>query len=267
MRPGRASRLGLGYRVRIIRVFARTEFKLKYADSVLGYFWSLAKPLIYFATLWVVFSRIFHTGIPKFGLYLIIGVVLFTYMSDAVSACLPSIVSRGTVLRRISFPSIAIPLGSLASSTMTFALNLVVVGVFVAVAGIAPTGEWVLIVPLLLEFVVFVLGFALIVSSLYVRFRDVGQIWDVLATVMLYTSAIMYPMAILPSWLQSIVGVNPLVQVTQGVRRIVFAHDAATKAQVTLPQPAVYGVLIAFALLAVGYWLHRREAPRFPEVA
>ena len=70
----------------MVRVFARTEFKLKYADSALGYFWSLAKPLIYFATLWVVFNRIFRTGIPYFGLYLIVGVVLFTYMSDAVSA-------------------------------------------------------------------------------------------------------------------------------------------------------------------------------------
>jgi ABC-2 type transport system permease protein len=119
----------------------------------------------------------------------------------------------------------------------------------------------------LLEFAIFVVGLALIASSLYVRFRDIGQIWDVLAMVMLYTSAIMYPMAILPQWLQSIVGLNPLVQVTQGIRRALFSSNPPAQAQVIIPQPAIYGVLIALALLAVGYWLHRREAPRFPEVA
>jgi ABC-2 type transport system permease protein len=250
-----------------VRVFARTEFKLKYAGSILGYFWSLAKPLIYFAVLWVVFSRLFRTGIPNFGLYLIVGVVLFTYMSDGVAAALPAIVSRGSVLRRISFPSIAIPLGSLASATMTFALNLVAVAVFVAFAGEAPRLRWLLLIPLLIEFIAFVLAIALIVSSLYVRFRDIGQIWEVVSTVMLYTSAIMYPIGILPAWARGIVGFNPLVQVTQNARRQLFSDDPRALAAIHAPQPTVYPVLITVALLVVGVWLHSREAPRFPEIA
>lgn len=266
-RPVRPFGNEVAYRARIVRVFARTEFKVKYAGSVLGYFWSLAKPLIYFAVLWVVFSRLFRTGIPNFGLYLIVGVVLFTYMSDGVAAALPAIVSRGSVLRRISFPSIAIPLGSLASATLTFALNLIAVAVFVAFAGETPRPRWLLLVPLLVEFAVFVVAIALIVSSLYVRFRDIGQIWEVVATVMLYTSAIMYPIRILPAWAQSAVGFNPLVQVTQDARRQLFAGDPRALTQIPAPQPALYPILITAALLLAGVWLHRREAPRFPEIA
>ena len=257
----------VGRHIRIVRVFARTEFKLKYADSVLGYFWSLAKPLIYFAVLWVVFSRLFKTGMEHFGLYLIIGVVLFTYLTDAVAAALPSVVARGSVLRRIAFPSISIPLGSMSASTITFALNSLVVAVYVGLAGESPTPRWLLLVPLLVEYVVFVLGIALIVSSLYVRFRDIGQIWEVVAMVILYTSAIMYPIRILPHWMRSIVGFNPLVQVIQNTRRLLMDNDPLTLAQTHTPHSPVWTVLISLLLLAAGVWLHGREAPRFPELA
>jgi ABC-2 type transport system permease protein len=250
-----------------VRVFARTEFKLKYAGSVLGYFWSLGKPLIYFAVLWVVFGRLFRTGVPHFALYLIIGVVLYTYLSDAVALALPSIVNRGAVLRRISFPSIAIPIGTTVSAGVTFLLNCVVVGVFVGISGITPGVKWLLILPLLLEFFVFTLGVALIFSSLYVRFRDAGQFWDVFSTILLYTSAIMYPIRILPGWAQKVVSVNPLVQVVQDVRRLVLAGDPAARAAVSTSESRIFPILITVALLALGIWLHHRESPRFAEIA
>jgi ABC-2 type transport system permease protein len=266
-RPGRSPRAELLYRARIVRVFARTEFKLKYAGSILGYFWSLAKPLIYFAVLWVVFSRLFKTSMQHFGLYLIIGVVLFTYLTEAVSAALPSIVVRGHVLRRIAFPSIAIPLGTMMASTITFVLNSVIVAVYVGLAGETPTLRWLLLLPLFVEYVAFVLGIALIVSSLFVRFRDIGQIWEVAATVILYTSAIMYPIRILPHWVRSVIGFDPLVQVIQNTRRLLMDNDPVTLAQTHTPHSPVWTVLISLGLLAAGVWLHGREAPRFPELA
>lgn len=264
-------RVGLGpalrYRVRIIGVFARTEFKLKYAGSALGYLWSLTKPLVYFAVLWIVFGRLFRTGIPDFGVYLIVGVVLFTYLSDAVAASLPSIVARGSVLRRIAFPSIAVPLGSVASSTMTFGLNCVAVTVFVAIARLQPHLDWLLLIPLVAEYIVFVVGVCLIFSSLYVRFRDVGQIWEVLTTVILYASAIMYPITILPRWLQSVIAFNPLVQVTQNARRLLLADEPRALARIHLAHGVAAPVGIAVALLVVGLLLHRKEAPHFAEIA
>lgn len=257
----------VAYVARVVRVFARTEFKRKYAGSVLGYFWSLGKPLIYFAVLWIVFGHLFRTGIPDFGLYLIVGIVLFTYLSDAVTSTLTSIVARGAVLRRVAFPSIAIPLGSLASATITFLLNCLCVAIFVAVAGQRPAVRWLVLVPLILEFVLFVTGIALIASSLYVRFRDIGQIWEVIATVLLYSSAIMYPIGVLPSWFRGLVGFNPLVQVVQDARRALFVGDPRALSKIVLPHSSFYGVAVVFVLLAVGLILHRRESPRFAELA
>src|SRR5438128_1736652 len=88
-RPPLADRLA--YQLRVLKVIARVQFKLKYVDSVLGYLWSLAKPLAYFAVLWVVFGRIFNTGVGRFPLYLLTGIVLFTFVVDSVGLALPSI--------------------------------------------------------------------------------------------------------------------------------------------------------------------------------
>ena len=171
----------LAYDARIIGVLSRSEFKLKYAGSLLGYVWSLAKPLTYFTVLWVVFGSIFKSSIDRFPLYLLIGIVLNTFLIDAVSATLPSIVSKGATIRRISFPALVIPVATSLAAAMTFLANCVVVVVFLAVGGVQPGWNWLLLIPLLLELYLFVTAIALIASTLYVRFRDVAQLWEVAA--------------------------------------------------------------------------------------
>lgn len=257
----------LAYRARIVRVLARTEFKLKYAGSVLGYFWSLAKPLLYFSVLWLVFGRLFHSNVPHFPLYLLIGIVLYTFLADAVALTLPSIVIRGSVLRRIAFPSVIIPVATTFSSALTFLLNCLAIVGFIAVSGIAPHLNWLLLIPLVVELYLFVLGLSLVFSSLYVRFRDVGQIWEVLATVILFTSSIMYPIRILPHWGRVASSCNPLVQVIQDSRRLILASDAREEALVGLYVSRAVPLAIVAAVVALGFWLHHRESPRFPELA
>jgi ABC-2 type transport system permease protein len=257
----------LAYRLRTVRVLSRTEFKLKYAGSVLGYFWSLAKPLLYFTVLWLVFDRLFRSAVPEYPLYLLIGIVLYTFVADAVALALPSIVSRGPVLRRIAFPSIVIPVATTVSTAATFLLNSLAVAAFIAVTGIAPRPSWALLLLLVVELYVFALGLALIFASLYVRFRDVGQIWEVLATVLLFTSPTFYPIGILPGWAQHAVSFNPLVQVMQDMRRLILGAEAQIDAFVPVLEPRLYPILIAFGTLALGVILHRGESPKFPEVA
>ncbi len=255
------------YRLRIVRVIARTEFKLKYAGSVLGYFWSLAKPLLYFSVLWVVFGHIFRTDVPHFPLYLLIGIVLYTFLADAVAAALPSVVVRGAVLRRISFPPLVIPVATTLTAGLTFLLNSLAVVVFIAVSGVGPRVDWLLLVPLVLELYLFVLGLALVFSALYVRFRDVGQIWEVMATVLLFSSPIMYPMRILPGWAQKVVSCNPLVQIIQDARRLILSEDARASHLISTAVTRAVPIAAAFATLAIGLWLYRHESPRFPELA
>jgi ABC-2 type transport system permease protein len=256
----------LSYRLRVVRVLARTEFKLKYVGSILGYFWSLAKPLLYFTVLWLVFDRLFSSGIPRYPLYLLIGIVLYTFVADAVALALPSIVNRAGVVRRMAFPSIVIPVATTVSSALTFLLNALAVAAFVAISRILPEPAWLLLIPLALELYVFTLGIALIFASLYVRFRDMGQFWEVLATVFLFTSPTFYPIGILPELGQKIVSLNPLVQVMQDARRLILGGETEIDRFIPLLQPRAYAIAVALGTLGVGIWLHWRESPRFAEV-
>jgi ABC-2 type transport system permease protein len=256
----------LAYNARILGVLSRSEFKLKYAGSVLGYLWSLAKPLLYFAVLWVVFGSVFKPSIHDFGLYLLIGIVLYTWLTDTVGMMLPSILMRSQLLRRIAFPPIVIPLSASVTATMTLAVNLVAVTFFMLFSDVSPGVDWLLIPLLFLELYVFAVGLGLIISTLYVRFRDVGPLWELCAQLLLFASPIMYPITILPSWAEHVAMLNPFVQVIQDVRDIVLGSPSSVEEVL-----GTGGRLIPLAIVAVtfaaGLLLYRRDAPRFAERA
>ncbi len=262
---------GLGDRLtheaRIVHVLARAEFKLKYAGSMLGYLWSLAKPMAYFTVLWVVFGSLFKEGIDHYPLYLLIGIVLNTFLVDAVSLTLPSLVSSGPTIRRISFAPVVIPLSTSLAAAMTFLVNCVVVGVFLAVGGIAPRPEWVLVPLLLAEMYVFVFALGLLASTLFVRFRDVGQIWEVTAMLLFFSAPIMYPISQLPEWAQRVVSLNPFVQVMQDLRTVLLGGSATADGAAPLADGQLVPVLIALALLGVAVAVYRRERLHFAERA
>jgi ABC-2 type transport system permease protein len=248
-------------------VLSRSQFELKYAGSVLGYLWSLAKPLMYFTVLWVVFGSLFRPGIERFPLYLLIGIVLYTFMADAVTATLPSIVSSGPTIRRVAFPPLVIPVSASLATAMTFAANCVAVAIFLAFGRIRPEPGWLLLVPLLLELYIFVLGMALLAATLFVRFRDIGQIWEVAVTLLFFSAPIMYPITILPGWAQRLVELNPFVQVLQDVRTVLLGSDPATGGVPPRVDTRLIPIAIAFGLLAAGLLVHRRSAHRFAELA
>lgn len=234
---------------------------------MLGYLWSLAKPLMYFTVLWIVFGSLFKPGIERFPLYLLIGIVLYTFLSDAVTATLPSIVSSGPTIRRIAFPPIVIPLASTLATAMTFLANCIAVAVFLAFGRIAPQPSWLLLVPLVLELYLFVAGLGLLASTLFVRFRDVGQIWEVASSLLFFSAPIMYPVTILPGWAQRLVELNPFVQVLQDVRRVLLGSDLSTGGVPARVDSRLYPIAIAAGMVAVGLLVHHRASHRFAERA
>jgi ABC-2 type transport system permease protein len=234
---------------------------------VLGYLWSLAKPLLYFTVLWIVFGSLFKPGIERFPLYLLIGIVLYTFLADAVTATLPSIVSSGPTIRRIAFPPIVIPLASTLATAMTFLANCIAVAVFLAFGRIAPRPSWLLLVPLVLELYLFVAGLGLLASTLFVRFRDVGQIWEVASSLLFFSAPIMYPVTILPGWAQRLVELNPFVQVLQDVRRVLLGSDLSTGGVPARVDSRLYPIAIATGMVAVGLLVHHRASHRFAERA
>ena len=257
----------LAYYLRVLRVVAGIEFKMKYAESVMGYAWSLAKPLAYFAVLWIVFAHVFDqkTSVENFALYLIVGLVLYLFFIDAVGMAMTSIVARGSLLRRLAFSPLVIPISVTATAALTFAVNLIAVTVFVVVARVTPDIDWLLILPLLAELYAFVLGIGLLLATLFVRFRDVAQIWELFSQLLIFMTPIMYPLSVLPSWAEKLFFLNPLAQVMQDMRALMLEGDLETVSSVLGPGGRLVPVAIAIGTLAFGVWLFRREAPRFAE--
>ena len=258
----------LAYYLRVLRVIATVEFKLKYAGSVLGYAWSLAKPFSYFAVLWFVFGRVFRTGIEDFPAYLLIGIAIYTFFVDAGSLALASIVNRGPLLRRLAFPPLIITVSVVMTALMTFCVNTVAVAVFVAFSGATPRLEWLLLPLLVLELVVFVLGIGLFLAALFVRFKDIGPVWELTAQLLLFATPIMYPVTLFPEWAQVISFLNPLVQAMQDIRLIVLGEGAPHQiAADVLGGPAGHALPIALALVTfvVGLAVFQRDAPKFAE--
>jgi ABC-2 type transport system permease protein len=271
--PPRAGRTGgLAYNLRVLRVIAMSEFKLKYADSALGYVWSLLKPLGLFSVLYVVFGRFFRLGVgfEHYPLYLLIGIVLWYFFLDSTSLAMSSIVARGLLLRKLAFPRMLVPLSVSLTSLLTFGVNLVAIAAFVAWNRLVPRVEWLLILPLLLELMVFTLAVSLLLATLFVRFRDIGQLWELFAQMLFFASPIFYPVGFLPPWAQPVAMISPFVHAMQEVRAILLRpHEPAE----ILTAADVYGtslghlIPIGFAglLLATALLLFRREAPRFAE--
>ena len=269
LRPARPTR-GVAYFLRVLRVVGAIEFKAKYAGAVLGYLWSLLKPLAYFAVLWLVFAHLLRTAnqTEDFTLYLLIGILLFTFFSDTAGVMLTSVVAGGSILRRLAFPPILVPLSASIGICITFLANILAIVVFIGIQQVAPRPEWLLVIPLLAELYLFSIGVGLLLSALYVRFRDVSQIWEVAVQLLFFASAIFYPIGILPTWAQKVAFLNPFVQIMQGVRHAVLGGGGPndlTAADVYGTGGALIPIAIALLIFAVALSFFRRESRYFAE--
>jgi ABC-2 type transport system permease protein len=226
--PAARATTGLAYYLRVLRVIGAIDFKARYTDAALGYVWSLVKPLAYFGVLWLVFAHLLRTAnqTDDFALFLLVGLLLFIFFIDSVSAMMPSIVDGGATLRRLAFDPILVPLSASVAIGITFCVNLLVFVAFAAIQGISPRFEWFLVIPLLAELYLFILALGLLLSALYVRFRDIGQVWELVAQLLFFASAIFYPVGILPDWAQKVAFLNPFVQVMQDIRHAVFGGSS-----------------------------------------
>jgi ABC-2 type transport system permease protein len=266
-RPGRRARLL--HQLRVLRVIASTEYKLKYSESALGYVWSIAKPLAMFAVLYTVFGRFFklNIGFEHYPLYLLIGIVVWNFFVDATNLAMPSLVARASLLRKLAFPHLVIPLSVTLSVGITFLVNLVVVGVFVALNGLEPHWSWLWLPLLLLELAVFTFAVGLFLSAAFVRLRDIHQLWELLVQLLFFASPIIYPVGFLPPWAKPIAFVSPVVQVMQDMRAIIVGGPQGITVAQIYGTAWAYLVPVGFCLLtlAFGLWLFHRESPWFAE--
>jgi len=264
------SALGGGLRrsLDLLYLIAVNEFKKTYFGTVLGYLWSLARPMMLFGVLLAVFTQVFRAGsqVPHYPVLLLYNVVLFGFFQEATSTAVSSIVSHESVVRKTQFPRLVIPVAVVLTSLFNLGLNLVVVFAFILAFGIPPTWTWLLLPVVLGVLGLFTTAISMIVSSLYPRFRDVAIIWAVLVTVLFYGTPVLYPLEVVPDPLRHVIAVNPLAPLFELARRWIIDPNApgpaaAAGGSLRLLAPAA----IFAAVLCAAVWIFRREAPRIAE--
>jgi ABC-2 type transport system permease protein len=254
----------------LLWLISATEFKRTYFGTVLGYIWSLIRPLALFGVLLFVFTKVFKVGseLPDYPVLLLLGIVLYTLFQEATQNAVTSVVAQEGVVRKTQFPRLVIPLATVLTSAFNFCLNLVVVAVFILAWGVEPTWTWLLFPLAVLALFVFTCAVSMMLSVLYVRFRDVAIIWVVLAQVLFYATPILYPIEFLHDpQIEELMMLNPLAVIFEQVRVWVLAEpNAPTAVQAAggalhlLPALAIYAGVCVFSV-----WIFRREAPRIAE--
>lgn len=212
----------------LLSELVRTDFKLRYQGSILGYAWSLLRPLFMFIILYVVFVEVLKAGgdIPHFPIYLLLGVLLWNFFSEMTTQSLGSIVGRGDLIRKIRIPRWMIVFSSSISAVISLLLNLVVFTVFLVFNKVEITPLLLLLPLLLVEIYIFALGISLFLSAAFVKYRDITYIWEVIMQAGFYLTPILYGMALIPSvLLQKIVLLNPMAQAIQDARYVAVTQS------------------------------------------
>jgi ABC-2 type transport system permease protein len=198
----------------LIWMLAKTDFKLRYHGSALGYVWALLKPLLLFTIINFVFSSIFNArgaGNQYYSLQLLVAIILFNFFNEGTSAGMGSLISKSQLVTKIYVPRWTIIIASTINAALIFAMNLIIIVAFFAFKHFLPSFESVLLFFLFsLATYSIVLSFALFTAPLYVKFRDLAMIWEVIITALFYATPIFYPLQMLPTWIQKILLLNPM---------------------------------------------------------
>jgi ABC-2 type transport system permease protein len=260
------SALGGGTRrsLELLWLIAVTEFKRTYFGTVLGYLWSLCRPLLLFAVLLLVFTHVLRLGntVPHYPVFLLLNIVLFGFFQEATNTAVGSVLTQEAVVRKTQFPRLVIPLAVVLTSVFNLLLNLVVVFVFVLAYGISPMWSWLLFPLVLLALFLLTTAVGMILSALYPRFRDLAIIWAVFSTALLYATPVLYPLQRAGGTLQDLLALNPLAPLFELTRKWVIDPTAPVEtgfAQVVVP------LVLFIGICGLAVWVFRREAPRIAE--
>ena len=253
----------------LLAELVRTDFKLRYQGSALGYAWSLLRPLFLFAILYIVFTRVFSLGkdVPHYPVYLLLGIVIWNFFTEMTTQSLGSVVGRGDLIRKIRIPRWIIIVSTSMSALINLFLNLIIVVIFIFLnhVDLLRTALW---LPLILvEVYILSLGLSLFLSAAYVKFRDIGYIWEVILQGAFYLTPILYPLSRITNLtFQKLIMLNPMAQIIQDARYSAVTHQATTISQVFR---GGWYQLIPFAAVALilvgGVMYFRKESKYFAE--
>jgi ABC-2 type transport system permease protein len=269
--------------VELTLTLARTEFKLRYFGSAFGYFWSLMRPLLFFGVIYLVFTHVFKLGkgIPHYAVYLLTGIVLWTYFIEATMGSVTCLVAREGMLRKVRFPRMVIPLSVSLTAGFNLATNFIAVFVFALANGVYPKLSWLELIPIVGAYIVLATGVGMLLSALYVRYRDIQPIWEVSSQLVFYLSPIIYTVLYLRSLgFEHLAILNPIAMLNTQMGHAVIGSTPLTGATAVAYGPDAFPsaatlaggyahllapIAILLGLFCLGWWVFIREAPRVAE--
>lgn len=256
------------YATILLKQLVVTDFKLRYQGSVLGYVWSLLRPLALFVILYIVFAKFLRIGdaIPNYPIYLLLGIVLWNYFAEVTSGSVSAIVGRGDLIRKLNFPKYVIVLAGSFSALINLFINFIVIALFMLVTDIDLSINILLLPLIILELFIFALALAFFLSAAFVKFRDISYIWEVVMQGAFYATPILYPLKLVPDFAAKLLLLNPMAQIIQDARYVAVTDQTTTIT--TLYQNGWYrliplGIALLLVFLSASYF--KRSSKSFAE--
>lgn len=254
----------------LLTELTKTDFKLRYQGSALGYLWALLRPLLMFAILYIVFAKLLQFGndIPHYPVYLLTGTVLWSFFTECSQQGIQAMVGRGDLIRKISFPKYIVTVSTTLTAVINLLINLVVIVIFALINGVAPSFSWLLVLPLIFELYLLALGISFLLGSINVKYRDIGSIWDVLIQALFYAVPIIYPIAMVAetsTWAAKVILLNPIAQVIQDVRWSLITPATVTTSGFVGVWAELVAMGIVLVIFVIGALVFRQRSRFFAE--
>jgi ABC transporter len=255
----------------LLNELSKTDFKLRYQGSILGYLWAIIRPFLMFGTMYLVFAKFLRFGdeIPHYPVYLLVGTVLWNFFIECTNQGIQSLLIRSDLMRKIAFPKWIIVLSATTTALINLGINFVVIILFSFFSGIAPNLGWLLVPFLILELYLLSLGLALLLGSVNIRYRDVQSIWEVLVQALFYAVPIIYPIQMVATYSNftaHLLMLDPIAQVIQDVRSLLVTDATLTSWEI-LPHFLLNFIplLLVGLVFIAGMLVFKRKSKYFAE--
>ena len=257
----------------LLKELTKTDFKLRYQGSILGYLWALLRPLMMFAILYLVFGKLLRFGgdIPHYPVYLLVGTTFWSFFTECTNQGIQAIVNRGDLIRKVCFPKYIVVVSATLTAVINVLINLIVIFVFSLIDGITPTWTWLLVPILLFELYTFSLGISFLLGAINVKYRDVTSIWDVIIQALFYAVPIIYPIAMVATssvTAAKVILLNPIAQIIQDLRYCLVTKEAITTWSYVGEEHFIWKLIplaIVITTLIWGSWYFRKKSKKFAE--
>lgn len=245
---------------------AITDWKLKFYGSALGVLWTLVRPFAFFGVIYFVFTEIagLDKSVHNYGIYILFALVLFTFFAEVTNNAVQSLVARESLLRKMQFNPIVIPLSIAMTALLNLGMTFIAVLIFAFANGVLPTWSWLELPVLVLGLAMFSVGVGMLLSALYVRYRDMQPIWEVVSQMLFYASSVLYVGTTVPEQYRDWFLCNPISALFAQMRTAVV-DTSAPSVTYLMGWRAAIPLAIILGTFVLGFWFFARESPRVAE--